>query len=72
MIPIEKDIPLPAKIRGRNRQYPWEHMAIGDSFFVAGVKIPSMSQARRSGERRTGFAFASKALDGGVRVWRIA
>ena len=37
MIKVEKDIPIPQAYLKRIK-YPWDDMAVGDSFFLPGVK----------------------------------
>jgi len=63
---IERGVPIPECKRGRGPQrvYPYHLMQIGDSFFVPNKKTIGVSIP--------GKKFTSRAVDGGVRVWRIA
>lgn len=70
---IEKGVPLPERATGGRRStYPFESLAVGDSFFVPGkTKFASTIQ---SANKRLGhkFVWAPATKDGkdGVRVWR--
>lgn len=69
-IDIDKNIPIP--IMQQKRKYPWEQMAVGDSFFIAGASVtPICNAANYASKRLGGWKFTSKTVDGGVRVWRI-
>ena len=72
MIEIEKNVPIIRNQRGVPSKYPWSSMEVGDSFFVRGAKITTMSHARHDAGKRTGFTFISRTVEGGVRVWRTA
>ena len=61
---IEKYIPLPG--RALKSSFPFEQMEVGDSFFVDTQK----TVATKSAERRLGFQFKAKQVNGGCRVWR--
>ena len=70
-IAVEKDVPLPAPLRGSGK-YPWRSMAVGDSFFVPGMTTASIAGSVHSAYKRLpGWKFTSRTVDGGVRVWRI-
>jgi hypothetical protein len=78
MFEIEKNIPLPPA-RGPLAKYPFGELAVGDSFFVpetqdvAGAKLSRrMASAAQVSSRRSGAKYSCRAVDGGVRVWRIA
>lgn len=78
MYNIEKCIPIPPQGRspGPPSKYPWAQMEVGDSFFVPGappkgvakqLKSAASQQATRHGRR-----YATRLVEGGVRVWRIS
>jgi hypothetical protein len=72
MYEIEHNIPVPRK---QERIYPFHQMKKGDSFF-----IPTKSKTEQQSKRRAAIASArklkmkitSRAMDSGVRIWRIA
>ncbi len=72
LLPIEKGVPLPAPKERRNGlRYPWADMEPCDSFFIPGATANShtglVSKQNRTGKAR----FTLRAVDGGVRVWRV-
>lgn len=69
MFKIEKHVPPPAA----RRVYPFDKMDVGDSFFVPDETTwgSAASSARAYGANE-GKRFATRAIDGGVRIWRIA
>ena len=70
-IEVEKGVPLPdSKWRGAAK-YPWLTLEVGDSFFVPGIKSASRISGQWWVQKRTGRKFTKRAVDGGVRVWRI-
>jgi hypothetical protein len=69
MIKIEKAVPMDDG--GRNK-YPFAHMEVGDSFFLAGVKARALSNASQWHAKRLGRQFRAKTCEGGARVWRTA
>ena len=75
MIKVEAAVPLPAMWSGgpgRPSLYPWLSMDIGDSFFVSGKKIKSMSAQVAMRRRISPWRYTCRTIDGGVRVWRTA
>jgi hypothetical protein len=72
MIEIEKNIPLPPE---RHCKYPFEKLEIGDSFFICGGKIGSISSSKGQFIKTTAIGkdrqFTCRQIEGGVRVWRI-
>ena len=74
MLDIEKGIPLPDK----NTQYPFNAMEVGDSFLVkcAVNEMPRVKNSLFSAIRKFSIKhkskskFASRRVDGGIRVWR--
>lgn len=72
VVKIEKGIQMPPNQSGRRRKYPFlNEMGVGDSFFVQGMSQAAMSSCTRWASIKTGFKFATRRVDGGVRVWRI-
>ena len=82
-INIEKGVPLPPPThRGRKpiSKYPFEGMAVGDSFLIPAEtpdelrKVQSQVGGAISHFRRQGYwewRFATRQLNKGLRVWRI-
>ena len=71
MYEIEKGIPAPPA-RNYYLRYPWDAMAVGDSFFVPDDKRSSVrSAASKRNQLNNGKRFISRAVEGGVRVWRV-
>ena len=74
-IEIDKGVPLPKKqvpVRAGVAMYPWREMQVGDSFFVAGTTVEKFSGTLYQARKRLGTKFASRTVEGGIRVWRIA
>jgi hypothetical protein len=78
MIEIENDIPIPPKAGGRKALYPLVDMEIGQSFFVPCKPGKTAAQTRNnmvgsiySYTKKTGARFATRVVDGGIRVWRF-
>ena len=68
MITIEDDVPLPTP----KTHYPFHEMEVGQSFFVAGGRMRTVSPALSAHSRRhPPKRFTLRVVDGGVRVWRI-
>jgi len=78
---VERDIPVPKKLHdggsGRKAKYPWERLAIGESFLVEGGKRASVRSNAANWERKLSIArgaevrFTVMPVEGGVRVWRV-
>jgi hypothetical protein len=77
---IEKGIELPKRTGGSGRtgrnkfptlHYPWKDMEVGDSFLVAGRTTRKVGSAATLAGNRYGMKFTVRAVEGGVRVWRI-
>lgn len=74
---IEKDIPIPVKVRGRKPKYDFAAMEIGDSFFVVGnssIQVSILTCAKRLHPKKF---ITQKATQGegqrivkGYRCWR--
>lgn len=68
---IEKGIPVPKQVgAGRKNKYPFDAMEVGDSFFVKDIKVKTISRTCGHHGKRLSRRFASRTVDGGVRVWR--
>lgn len=66
MIKIDKNIPIPQKLR--KAKYPWADMEVGDSFLVEGVsKFHGIWSANKKFKPKH---FISEVNPVGVRVWR--
>jgi len=71
---IEKGIKMPRKVRVSKRsKYPFKEMEVGDSTFIEGKRASdlgsSISYIRKI---FPGRAYATRRVEGGVRVWRVA
>jgi hypothetical protein len=72
MIKIDKNVAIPIIERGGVAKYPWNKMEIGDSFFIEGAKTTtSITSAASPYGKRHNKKFTARAVDGGVRIWRI-
>ena len=71
--PIEKNVPIPPRLRRRGREplYSWREMVVGDSFFVPAKTPHSLSTQISRASRDYGKKFTSRPENGGTRVWRI-
>lgn len=70
-IKIDTGIPLPDPKTGGSK-YPWKDMDIGHSFFVPEQVTATFKTQITNAQKRTGFRFTSRRVEGGIRVWRIA
>ena len=76
---IESDIPVPKRTAGRTgSKYPFSALNEGESFLIPHgyeeVKIGTIRSAIGAYMKRAGEdagKFAVRAVDGGVRVWRV-
>jgi len=76
MYEIEKNIPIPGgKEKGRKTKYPWSEMKVSDSFFIPDAKkgvSGNYSSVVSPANKRFGTKrFIQRAVNGGLRVWRI-
>jgi len=69
---VEKGIPFPDDRKTRNRRFPWKQLDVGDSFFVPEVTVKSICGSLAYARKSTQYAFSCRAVEGGIRVWRIA
>lgn len=73
MYEIEKDIPIPT-LPGRRSgsMYPTAKLEVGDSFFIPGKTTGAAASATlRERCKFPDRQFTHRAVDGGVRVWRV-
>lgn len=69
---IEKGIPVPGHGAVRSK-YPFDAMLVGESFLVGPpTTLAQVSRAASKAGARMGRKFATRTVEGGVRVWRIA
>ena len=67
---IEKGIPV-AKARGR-KKYPFGDMEVGDSFLADMSQRQRLANAACFYGKRNNCRFTVRAVEGGIRVWRVA
>ena len=68
---IESGIPVSRQIRPPyGSKYPFAALKPGQSFFVPGGKAPILSSLCVRLRQETGHRYATRTVDGGVRVWR--
>ena len=74
MICIDKNIPIPPRIRsgGRKPKYPWDTVEIGDSFLLATSNVDSAHAQAGHAAVRYGIKLSVRKTNEGYRVWRIA
>jgi len=68
---VEKNFPLPPTSGGGIAKFPWNDMGVGDSFFVPGVAGGSLRSRASYLKKRGDGHFTVRAVDGGIRVWRV-
>jgi hypothetical protein len=72
MFKIEKKIPITRTVTpGAPAKYPWRVMQVGDSFFVPNIKSPTLAGSSNAAAKRLNMKFTVRAVEGGVRVWRV-
>jgi hypothetical protein len=77
MIAIDKNIPIPSRVR--NRVYPLNKMEVGDSFFKEIDENKSKHYEKqkiymavwRHCQNHSNKKFTTASEENGVRVWRI-
>lgn len=72
---ISANIPMPAPAGRARRGYPWEELAVGESFFMPVGKKASTSSVTRANKLLAPRVFYSRrwtehGVDG-IRVWRV-
>lgn len=70
MIEIEDGIPYEPRSNTLER-YPWQQLEIGQSFLYPG-KVKSATMAAVRAGKRWGKTFRVRAMEDGVRIWRVA
>ena len=68
-------LPLPALWSERDSKpllYPWLTMDIGDSFFVNGTTISTISPQASARRKISPWRYICRTVGTGVRVWRVA
>jgi hypothetical protein len=78
---VENHVPIPPRQNARvarygARKYPWAEMQEGDSFLVPGQptannQIRVNSAAHKRSLAYAGEHYVTRAVSGGVRVWRV-
>lgn len=79
MFKIDKGVPLPPNSGNKgkgSRKYPFDDMQVGDSIFFE-TEYPNQRRellwsVLTSYQKRNGMKYATRIVDGGVRVWRVA
>ena len=67
---IERNIPIPPRRYGKNDKYLFLlQMEIGDSVLAETRQLATAMSGRLKG---AGYKFATRKVEGGVRVWRTA
>jgi hypothetical protein len=67
---IEKGIEPPVN---KQSKYPFAQMEPGDSFFIPGMNTSAeISSAVSYRKNRYGESYRCRAVEGGLRVWRVA
>lgn len=73
-ITVDKGVPLP-RPRASQSKYPWDEMAVGDSFFVPHGDPTVIAGCASHQKRRGTGRFTTRSLVengvAGVRVWRM-
>jgi hypothetical protein len=67
---IDKDVPAPVVTEAV--VYPFEAMAVGDSFFVEAGVLTRLCNAHGRAGRKLGRRFTARRVEGGVRIWRVS
>lgn len=69
-VEIERGIPVPKPVRPE--KYPFRELKVGESFLVDWEpKIVRVRYAAAMAAKRQKRKFATRQVEGGVRVWRI-
>lgn len=69
---IEKGVPLPPKASARPRNAIYYRMEVGDSVLVPNRVHDRVASTVSYVAKTTGFKFATRKVEGGIRVWRTA
>ena len=65
---VDKDVPMPSL----RRSYPYETMAIGDSFLMPGKSLQVACNSNYRAAKKLGKKFIARNGEDGVRIWRSA
>jgi hypothetical protein len=68
---IDRGIPLPPSRRGRGSSWPFAELQVTDSFLVTGQPQTQVAARMKYWSERLSRRFATRKVDGGIRVWRI-
>ena len=71
MYEIDTDIPIPRR-PSINERYPWYKLEVGHSFFVSNGSLKSLRSSASQMKAKTKHKYLVRAVDDGIRVWRIA
>jgi hypothetical protein len=74
---VEKGIPLPPRNNARdgNGKYPFARMEVGDSFFIEADEQTAQRIQNRACNAYRYYRpkeFATRRIEGGIRIWRTA
>ena len=76
MYKIETGIPIPVRTTkggaGRKPKYPFADLKVGESFLVPNKTTEKFGATVTLARKRTGMNFATRNVEGGVRIWRTA
>lgn len=67
---IEVGVPIPEDKAAIG--WPHAQMEVGQSFFVVGKGLQTVCNANQRFQKRLGWKFTARKVEGGVRVWRTA
>lgn len=73
---VESGIPMPSR-KAHNAKFPFKEMQVGDSFLVPfdgedeGTVRSRIASNCTHQKRRIGRQYATRKVDGGIRVWRV-
>lgn len=72
MASFESGVPVPAPEGGSVGKYRFADMEVGQSLFIEGQDSNGQAAwAARNFARRTGAKMTTRAVEGGVRIWRV-
>ncbi len=72
MFKIDRKVPMP-EITGRGAppKYPFREMQVNDSFFIPKGNNRSLATRASIAGKALGYRFTVRAVEGGVRIWRV-
>jgi len=70
-IKVENNVPVPMNVGSKPRKYPWDTLAVGESFLTIGPQLNSM-QVLCTHRRTETKRFIARREGDGVRVWRVS